>query len=80
MRNMWFRRGRVRGTPGRKAKPVRHRLEQTRSGRFPSGACEAEYNKFVGLVESGELDKQPPGLTGEELSTYLNELEHRLYG
>ena len=66
--------------PEGRPSPVQHRLEQTRLGRFPSEACEAEYNKFLGLVESGELDKRPPGLTGEELGTYLNELEHRLYG
>ena len=59
---------------------MQHPLKQTRSGTFPSEACEAQYNKLLALHESGELSKQPPGLTGEELRTYLDELEHRLYG
>ena len=56
---------------------MQHPVEQTRSGTFPSEACETEYNKLLALNESGEL---PRGLTGEELRTYLDDLERRLYG
>ena len=74
---MWFRRGKFRGTLGRKATPVQHPVEKTRPSPFPSEACETEYNKLMALEESHQL---PRGLTGEELTTYLDDLEQRLYG
>lgn len=74
---MWFRRGMFRGTFRRKAQPVKHSVEKTRPSPFPSEACETEYDKLMAIAESHQL---PRGLTGEELSTYLDDLEQRLYG
>ena len=54
-------------------------LEQTRPSPLLSAACEAEYKKLLALYESGELHRQPPGLTGKELREHLDELEDRLY-